>query len=46
MELKTWAAGGFERFKSVREFKDFWKRSNTFHAFLMLRGRGGAELAG
>ncbi|HEX8397458.1 MAG TPA: hypothetical protein VF644_08530 [Pyrinomonadaceae bacterium] len=31
---KTWVIGGFERFKSVWNFDDFWKRSNTFHAFL------------
>ncbi|HEX7313734.1 MAG TPA: glycoside hydrolase family 76 protein [Pyrinomonadaceae bacterium] len=34
MELKTWATGGFERFECVWKFDDFWKRSNTFHAFL------------
>lgn len=34
MDLKAWATGGFTRFESVWNFKDFWKRSNTFHAFL------------
>ncbi|HWW76730.1 MAG TPA: hypothetical protein VNZ44_15135 [Pyrinomonadaceae bacterium] len=34
MDLKTWATGGFEGFKGVWDFEDFWKRSNTFHAFL------------
>jgi hypothetical protein len=34
MDLKAWAAAGFERFQQVWKFDDFWKRSNTFHAFL------------
>jgi hypothetical protein len=34
MDIKTWAIEGSNRFRDVWEFNDFWKRSNTFHAFL------------
>jgi hypothetical protein len=40
MDIKTWAIEGSVRFGAVVggvrvwEFDDFWKRSNTFHAFL------------
>ncbi len=33
-DIKSWAVLGAARFASIWEFKDFWKRSNTFHGFL------------
>lgn len=34
IDIKHWAIEGSNRFCAVWEFNDFWKRSNTFHAFL------------
>jgi len=34
-KLKTWAIAAFNRFEEVWDFKDFWKRGNTFDACLI-----------
>jgi hypothetical protein len=34
MDIYLWVKGGFERFENCWEVDDFWKRGNTFHAFL------------
>jgi len=33
-KFKTWAIAAFKRFEEVWDFKDFWKRGNTFDACL------------
>ncbi len=33
-QLKEWSISAFERFKSVWNYNDFWKRGNTFDACL------------